>query len=125
MCLISPLRQTGLLVMGPENSDNYQQIKDTLQRHKVPMVILNQDNFSQHIPHVHLGKGDGALVDITAGVLYADRALKTAQVGHYRHRYLISFKGFNFCLQNLVVCAFLSTYFFTQTYFEIKGKWYN
>lgn len=66
--------------MGPENSQSYQQVKGTLQRKKVPIVILNRDNFSQHIPNVNLAEGNGALVDITAGVLYADRALKTAQV---------------------------------------------
>ncbi|XP_074496164.1 peroxisomal sarcosine oxidase [Sebastes fasciatus] len=72
-------RQTGLLVVGPENSEVYQQYKNTLQRNKVPMMILNRDNFSQHIPHVHLAEGDGAVVDIPAGVLFADRALKAAQ----------------------------------------------
>ncbi|KAF0030325.1 hypothetical protein F2P81_017056 [Scophthalmus maximus] len=71
--------QTGLLVMGPENSQKYQQFKSTLQRNKVPMVTLTRDNFSQHIPHVNLAEGDGAVVDITAGILYADRALKTVQ----------------------------------------------
>ena len=74
------LRQTGLLVMGPEKSENYQMFKNTLQKNKVPTVVLNRDNFSQHIPHVTLAEGDGAVVDITAGVLYADRALKTVQV---------------------------------------------
>ncbi|GLD52984.1 peroxisomal sarcosine oxidase, partial [Lates japonicus] len=72
-------RQTGLLVMGPENSQSYQLFKSTLQRNKVPMVTLTRDNFSQHIPHVNLAEGDGAVVDITAGILYADRALKTVQ----------------------------------------------
>ena len=79
---VFPRRQTGLLVMGPENSQSYQQYKSTLQRNKVPMVILTHDNFSQHIPNVSLAEGDGAVVDITAGILYADRALKTVQVQH-------------------------------------------
>lgn len=68
--------------MGPENSQSYQLFKNTLQRNKVPMAILTRDNFSQHIPHVNLAEGDAAVVDITAGVLYADRALKTVQVQH-------------------------------------------
>nr|XP_046244066.1 peroxisomal sarcosine oxidase [Scatophagus argus] len=72
-------RQTGLLVMGPEKSESYQMYKNTLQKNKIPMVVLTSDNFSQHIPHVRLAKGDGAVVDTTAGVLYADRALKTVQ----------------------------------------------
>ncbi|TNN80789.1 Peroxisomal sarcosine oxidase [Liparis tanakae] len=75
-------RQTGLLVMGPEDSQSYQLMKETLQKNKVPIAILNRDNFCQHIPNVNLAVGDGAVVDITAGVLYADRALKTVQVQH-------------------------------------------
>ncbi|XP_036933183.1 peroxisomal sarcosine oxidase isoform X2 [Acanthopagrus latus] len=72
-------RQTGLLVMGPENSQYYTTVKNTLLRNKVPLMVLTHENFSQHIPHVKLAEGDEAVVDITAGVLYADRALKTAQ----------------------------------------------
>ncbi|KAM4627177.1 peroxisomal sarcosine oxidase isoform 1-T1 [Polymixia lowei] len=72
-------RRTGLLVMGPENGQQYQLIKSTLQRNHVPIVLLPRKEFSQHIPHVNLSDGEGALVDTTAGVLYADRALKTVQ----------------------------------------------
>ncbi|KAF7655085.1 hypothetical protein LDENG_00060970 [Lucifuga dentata] len=72
-------RQTGLLVMALEDSQAYQNVKNTLQRNQVPIVILTRENFNQHIPHVNLSDGDGALVDTTAGVLYADRALRAAQ----------------------------------------------
>ncbi|CAG6007029.1 peroxisomal sarcosine oxidase isoform 2-T2 [Menidia menidia] len=72
-------RKTGLLVMGPEKSENYQQFKTTLQKNKIPTVILTPDNFSKHISNVQLNEGDGAIVDVTAGILYADRALKTVQ----------------------------------------------
>ncbi|KAM4742513.1 peroxisomal sarcosine oxidase [Anableps anableps] len=72
-------RQTGLLFMGPENSSNYLLVKNTLLKNKVPTVILRRDNFHQHIPNVVLTEGDGALVEVTAGVLFADRALKAAQ----------------------------------------------
>ncbi|XP_070983386.1 peroxisomal sarcosine oxidase [Oncorhynchus clarkii lewisi] len=71
-------RRTGLLVMGPEQGD-YQVFKSTLERNKVPIVILPREEFSQHIPHVNLSQGNAALVDTTAGVLYADRTLKTVQ----------------------------------------------
>ncbi|XP_056139880.1 peroxisomal sarcosine oxidase isoform X2 [Lampris incognitus] len=73
-------RQTGLLVMGAECGHEFQLIKNTLQRNKVPTVILPREEFAKHIPNVNLSDGDGALVDVTAGVLYADRALKTVQV---------------------------------------------
>ncbi|XP_056139879.1 peroxisomal sarcosine oxidase isoform X1 [Lampris incognitus] len=72
-------RQTGLLVMGAECGHEFQLIKNTLQRNKVPTVILPREEFAKHIPNVNLSDGDGALVDVTAGVLYADRALKTVQ----------------------------------------------
>ncbi|XP_041850505.1 peroxisomal sarcosine oxidase [Melanotaenia boesemani] len=72
-------RQTGLLIMGPEKSTNFQMFRNTLVNNKVPMVTLTSDNFSQHIPNVVLAAGDGAVVDVSAGVLYADRALKTVQ----------------------------------------------
>jgi hypothetical protein len=65
--------------MGPEQGD-YQVFKSTLERNKVPIVILPREEFSQHIPHVNLSQGNAALVDTTAGVLYADRTLKTVQV---------------------------------------------
>ncbi|CAJ1065934.1 peroxisomal sarcosine oxidase [Xyrichtys novacula] len=72
-------RQTGLLVMGPENSRYYELVKNTLQKNKVPMVALTRENFSKHIPLVNLDEGHGAVVEIPAGILYADRAVKTAQ----------------------------------------------
>lgn len=71
-------RQTGLLVMGPENSESFAQTKSTLLKTSAT-VTLTRENFSSHIPNVLLSPGDGAIVDVTAGVLYADRALKTAQ----------------------------------------------
>lgn len=74
------LRRTGLLVMGPEKGRDFQMYKTTLQKNKVPAVILQREEFSQHIPHVNLSSGDGALVDTTAGVVYADRTLKAVQV---------------------------------------------
>uniref|UniRef100_A0A3B4AXM8 Peroxisomal sarcosine oxidase n=1 Tax=Periophthalmus magnuspinnatus TaxID=409849 RepID=A0A3B4AXM8_9GOBI len=72
-------RQTGLLVMGPENSDSYLKIKDTLLWSKTPTVSLSPGEFNSHIPNMKLAPGDAAIVDVNAGVLYADRALKTAQ----------------------------------------------
>ena len=67
--------------MGPENSSQYQAVKNTLQKNRVPMVILPPEEFSKHIPNVNLSEGDGAMVDTTAGVLFADRALRAVQVG--------------------------------------------
>lgn len=66
--------------MGPETSGEYPLVKNTLLKNKVPTVILSRDNFHQHIPNVVLSEGHGALLDETAGVLFADRALKAVQV---------------------------------------------
>lgn len=73
-------RQTGLLVMGPEKGKNFQLIKQSLQKNKIPTVMLERNEFSQHIPNVNLTNDNAALVDTTAGVLYAEQALKAVQV---------------------------------------------
>ncbi|XP_008423411.1 peroxisomal sarcosine oxidase [Poecilia reticulata] len=72
-------RQTGLLVMGPETSGDYPLVKNTLLKNKVSTVILSRDNFHEHIPNMVLSEGHGALLDVTGGVLFADRALKAVQ----------------------------------------------
>ncbi|XP_063060925.1 peroxisomal sarcosine oxidase isoform X2 [Engraulis encrasicolus] len=71
--------RTGLLVLGPEHGHDYPRYKNTLLRNKVPTVMLKREEFSQHIPNFNLTQGDAALVDTTAGVLYADKALRTIQ----------------------------------------------
>lgn len=70
--------------MGPENGKDFQLIKSSMQRNKIPTVVLERHEFSQHIPNVNLTSGDGAIVETTAGVLYADRALRAAQVNLFQ-----------------------------------------
>lgn len=70
--------------MGPENGKDFQLIKNSMQRNKVPTVVLERHEFNQHIPNVNLTSRDAAIVETTAGVLYADRALKAAQVSHFK-----------------------------------------
>ncbi|KAJ8368404.1 hypothetical protein SKAU_G00084320 [Synaphobranchus kaupii] len=72
-------RRTGLLLMGPEKGRDFQLFKNTMERNGIPTVTLGHAEFSKHIPHVNRNPGDGAIVDTTAGVLYADRALRAAQ----------------------------------------------
>uniref|UniRef100_A0A671KUM2 Peroxisomal sarcosine oxidase n=1 Tax=Sinocyclocheilus anshuiensis TaxID=1608454 RepID=A0A671KUM2_9TELE len=55
--------RTGLLVMGPENREGFSHLKATMQRHKIPTVFLEKQEFSQHIPSVNLTDGNGALID--------------------------------------------------------------
>uniref|UniRef100_A0A3P9M3A3 Peroxisomal sarcosine oxidase n=1 Tax=Oryzias latipes TaxID=8090 RepID=A0A3P9M3A3_ORYLA len=72
-------RQTGLLVMGPEKNESYQLCKNAMLKNNVPMVQLTRENFGLHIPNVSLAEGHAAFVELTAGVLYADRTLKAVQ----------------------------------------------
>uniref|UniRef100_A0A673LA73 Pipecolic acid oxidase n=1 Tax=Sinocyclocheilus rhinocerous TaxID=307959 RepID=A0A673LA73_9TELE len=62
------------------NGEGFSHLKATMQRHKIPTVFLEKQEFSQHIPNVNLTDGNGALIDTHAGVLYADRALRAVQV---------------------------------------------
>ncbi|XP_060799938.1 peroxisomal sarcosine oxidase [Neoarius graeffei] len=78
-------RHTGLLLMGPENGKDFQLIKSSMQRNKVPTVVLERQEFSKHIPNVNLTSGDAAIVETTAGVLYADRAVRAAQMVFQSH----------------------------------------
>lgn len=74
--------------MGPENGKDFQLIKGAMQRNKIPIVVLERHEFSQHIPSVNLTSGDGAILESTGGVLYADRALRAAQVSYIQTSYI-------------------------------------
>ncbi|KAL2095354.1 hypothetical protein ACEWY4_010073 [Coilia grayii] len=72
-------RRTGILVKGPEDDKDFQLFTDTLRRNRVPTETLTHDEFSRRLPHMVMMRGEGARIDTTAGVLYADRALRAAQ----------------------------------------------
>ncbi|XP_061074087.1 peroxisomal sarcosine oxidase [Conger conger] len=72
-------RRTGMLLMGPEMGEEFLLYKNTMERNGIPTVTLDPAEFSAYIPHVNRCPGHAAIVDTTAGVLYADRALRTAQ----------------------------------------------
>ncbi|XP_051891519.1 peroxisomal sarcosine oxidase isoform X1 [Pristis pectinata] len=72
-------RQTGLLVLGQEEDPDFQCVKSTLVDNKVPMMTLTSADFSTRFPAIRLPKEVSAILDETAGILYADRALKTLQ----------------------------------------------
>ncbi|KPP72583.1 peroxisomal sarcosine oxidase-like [Scleropages formosus] len=69
----------GLLVLGPEKASSFQDLKRTMEQNHLPNMILRPKEFSQHIPNMNLANGEGAIVDMSAGVLYADRALRAVQ----------------------------------------------
>ncbi|XP_007898980.1 peroxisomal sarcosine oxidase [Callorhinchus milii] len=72
-------RQTGLIVMAVEGNLDFQARVRTLVQNQVPMESLTSEDFSKRFPAVNLPLGSSAIIDKTAGVLYADRALKTVQ----------------------------------------------
>ncbi|XP_041097366.1 peroxisomal sarcosine oxidase [Polyodon spathula] len=72
-------RNTGMLVLGKEDCSVFQSLRGTLLRNNVPMEVLSPEQFASRFPSVHLPPGESAVIDKTAGVLYADRALKAVQ----------------------------------------------
>ncbi|XP_030648708.1 peroxisomal sarcosine oxidase isoform X1 [Chanos chanos] len=76
---VSLFRRTGILVKGPAEDQDFQLFRDTVQRNAVPTEELTPDQFSRRLPQVTLRSGEGTFIDTTAGVLYADRALRAAQ----------------------------------------------
>ncbi|MBN3281483.1 SOX oxidase, partial [Polyodon spathula] len=72
-------RNTGMLVLGKEDCSVFQSLRGTLLRNNVPMEVLSPEQFASRFPSVHLPPGESAMIDKTAGVLYADRALKAVQ----------------------------------------------
>uniref|UniRef100_A0A4W5KCL4 Pipecolic acid and sarcosine oxidase n=1 Tax=Hucho hucho TaxID=62062 RepID=A0A4W5KCL4_9TELE len=76
---VTLFRRTGILVKGPEDDVDFQQFRSILARNQVPTEILGPEEFSQRLPQVNLLAGEWALMDTTAGVLYANRALRAVQ----------------------------------------------
>ncbi|KAL4647200.1 peroxisomal sarcosine oxidase [Arapaima gigas] len=72
-------RHAGVLVLGQEKGKAFQAFKKTAEQNHIPNVVLGPQEFSQQIPNMKLASGEGALLDTTAGILYADRALKAVQ----------------------------------------------
>ncbi|KAJ8280868.1 hypothetical protein GJAV_G00060190 [Gymnothorax javanicus] len=72
-------RQTGLLVIGPEKNEEFLRYKNSMERNAVPTITIGPENSSQYMPNVICNPEDGIILDTTAGVLYADRALRATQ----------------------------------------------
>lgn len=94
--------------MGPENNENYQIRKKTLLKNNVPMEQLTPENFGQHFPNVSLAKGHAAFVELTAGVLYADRTLKAVQVPLFQHVLLLLSQNFIVSYDKKYCCGLIA-----------------
>ncbi|XP_069082319.1 peroxisomal sarcosine oxidase isoform X2 [Pleurodeles waltl] len=72
-------RQTGLLVIGDEQKSEFQTILKTLGRNQCPHQYHTTEQFQKRFPGVLLQPGEAAFSDVSAGILYADKALKAVQ----------------------------------------------
>uniref|UniRef100_A0A8C3SYI4 Peroxisomal sarcosine oxidase n=1 Tax=Chelydra serpentina TaxID=8475 RepID=A0A8C3SYI4_CHESE len=72
-------RQTGLLVLGADTNPEFQRCCQTLVQHRVPGELFTAESLPGRFPGIRPHDGEAAVSDRTAGVLYADRALRTVQ----------------------------------------------
>ncbi|NXQ24224.1 SOX oxidase, partial [Alaudala cheleensis] len=74
-------RQTGLVVLGPPGEPELEACRRSLGVDEV----LDATALAQHFPGFRLPPGQVAVLDNTAGVLFADRALRAVQEVFRRH----------------------------------------
>ncbi|NXF99556.1 SOX oxidase, partial [Sakesphorus luctuosus] len=74
-------RRTGLVVLGPAGDPELEGCRRSLGDNQV----LDAAALARHFPGFRLHAGEVALLDSTAGVLFADRALKAVQEVFRRH----------------------------------------
>ncbi|NWV13914.1 SOX oxidase, partial [Ptilonorhynchus violaceus] len=74
-------RQTGLVVLGPPGDPQLEACRRSLDAHQV----LDAKALAQRFPGFRLQAGQVAVFDSTAGVLFADRALRAVQEVFRQH----------------------------------------
>ncbi|KAG8520145.1 Peroxisomal sarcosine oxidase [Galemys pyrenaicus] len=79
-------RQTGLLLLGKQDNPELTTIQATLSRQRVAHQRLPPEELKQRFPNIRLTRGEVGLLDESAGVLYADKALRALQVGAIQQR---------------------------------------
>ncbi|XP_061460748.1 peroxisomal sarcosine oxidase [Rhineura floridana] len=77
-------RPTPMLVLGHKESPEFQSYWRAMERNRIPSEVLPASTLAQRFPGIHLGGREMAVCDFTAGVLFADKALKAAQ-DQFRH----------------------------------------
>ncbi|TFJ99504.1 mRNA cap guanine-N7 methyltransferase [Platysternon megacephalum] len=73
-------RQTGLLVLGADTNPEFQRCCRTLVQHDIPGELFTAESLHGCFPGIQPHCGEAGVSDRTAGVLYADRALRAVQV---------------------------------------------
>ncbi|CAM5164418.1 unnamed protein product [Eretmochelys imbricata] len=77
-------RQTGLLVLAANTNPEFQRFCQTLAQHHIPSELFTAESLRGRFPGIRPYCGEAGVSDHTAGVLYADRALRAVQDGFRR-----------------------------------------
>ncbi|KAJ1071392.1 hypothetical protein K5549_001684 [Capra hircus] len=72
-------RQTGLLLLGMKENPELKTIQATLSRQGVEHQCLSSEELKQRFPNIWLARGEVGLLEVSGGVLYADKALRALQ----------------------------------------------
>ncbi|KAM7231659.1 hypothetical protein CapIbe_016420 [Capra ibex] len=72
-------RQTGLLLLGMKENPELKTIQATLSRQGVEHQCLSSEELKQRFPNIRLARGEVGLLEVSGGVLYADKALRALQ----------------------------------------------
>ncbi|DAA18962.1 TPA: peroxisomal sarcosine oxidase [Bos taurus] len=72
-------RQTGLLLLGMKENPELKIIQATLSRQGVEHQCLSSEELKQRFPNIRLARGEVGLLEVSGGVLYADKALRALQ----------------------------------------------
>ncbi|XP_015277374.1 PREDICTED: peroxisomal sarcosine oxidase isoform X1 [Gekko japonicus] len=72
-------RPTPMLVLGRQQNPEFQSYWQTMQRLDIPHETFTPQALAQKYPEIRPHGGEMAVADLTAGVLYPDKALKAVQ----------------------------------------------
>ncbi|XP_060114938.1 peroxisomal sarcosine oxidase [Heteronotia binoei] len=72
-------RPTPMLVLGQQQNSEFQSFWQTMQRLDIPHEVFTPQALAQKYPEIHPHGGEMAVADLTAGVLYPDKALQAVQ----------------------------------------------
>ncbi|KAK9412635.1 peroxisomal sarcosine oxidase [Crotalus adamanteus] len=73
------------LVVGHPENPEFQSYRQTMERHRLPSDLLSPQQLAERFPGIHPYGGEMAVMDPTAGVLYASKALRAVQDLFQRH----------------------------------------
>ncbi|XP_077167875.1 peroxisomal sarcosine oxidase [Paroedura picta] len=72
-------RPTPMLVLGQQQNPTFQSYWQTMQRLNIPSEVFTPQALAEKYPEIHPQAGEMAVADLTAGVLYPDKALRAVQ----------------------------------------------